>query len=1086
MPIVPTMAPSVTPSTQGVSGVQATATPQDFGSQVGAAVAGVGGAVGDVGVEAAKIATDLNIQQSIRSTKTADAGRVQNQTNLDYTNLPGGPDGNKGFYSLKGQAAVDALPAYNKAIADGEAQTISGFGNDQRAIGMYQAHAQIRTAEAERRAAAYAGNQGDVADLNASTSRIASYNDSLVANYNSPAALQNYQQVVNGEMQTQARLNGWGADQAAEATKIQLSKGYNEAIRASVAAGDIGNAAQMFNKLSPDMDAATRVSLAEHLKPKIMAGAAQSWVNQNLSGQGGVDPQSGGAVATNIADAIHGQESNGSATSPTSIDGAKGGWQITDGTFNQFARPGENINNPKDNEAVGRRIISKYSSDYNGDAGRVATAYFSGPGNVAPAGSPTPYLKDTQDGNGTHVSSYVADVQKRMGNQSQPAMTNAAYSPGDASVVNAASSNNASRVANDTAVHPDYDGLREKAAVAFGSDPEMFTRVNGEITRQQAQYNMGVHTQREAMTKTMGDTAAALADGQNVEIPEVAIRHVFDGPTADAMVLKLQQAQEFGQVYKGVQTMPAADLAAARQKLADGLGTKAAFPVLNGKAINPGASEAETPDFTTKYNTPLSAADEAKYQAWGKEQAAQNGGRNPANDTFDYDMRGFWKAGDGNPAFADNGHAGDAFKKPNHPSFSTLSNYNGADGFQGGTWSGGQDGQPWNFGASPTNVKMQGAEGLKDYFAKVEAGNSLTMPPEQQAPAATPEGYAQRQQELAHFDAAVQRRQKLLTDDPAGYAQSLPAVASAFASAGNDPVKMQAAIALSRSTQAGLGVADSDVRSLPASQVAAAVKTLTTQSVDGKDGVDMGARLDKMQTQYGSQWPGVFHDLVTTGKLDPSYQALAVMDQPSQLGAREDLQRALQLRTKLGADKFDSGVPDTEKVALKQGIDSQMSNFRPTTQFGGGEMMETVVKPAVTSLATYYASQGMPGDRAASMAYDSIIGQKYDISGALRVPKGQMGAVQAAGDQLLSGLTQADLAPSNAPGGADVRAARNGMWATAPDGQSAVLMARKTTGPGYIPVRGADGNYISMNFKNLPTFANAVPQANPGDTAAGP
>ena len=130
-------------------------------------------------------------------------------------------------------------------------------------------------------------------------------------------------------------------------------------------------------------------------------------------------------------------------------------------------------------------------------------------------------------------------------------------------------------------------------------------------------------------------------------------------------------------------------------------------------------------DYSAAYNTALTPAEEAAYQAWGAQQAAQTG-RNPAADTYDYDMRGFWKSGG---SFADNGHAGDQFKKPNHPTFSTFSQYNGADGAQGGTWTGGQNGQPWVFAPSPTNLQFYPPPALQQYFQQREPGNQLALPP---------------------------------------------------------------------------------------------------------------------------------------------------------------------------------------------------------------------------------------------------------------------------------------------------------------------------------------------------------------------
>lgn len=116
-----------------------------------------------------------------------------------------------------------------------------------------------------------------------------------------------------------------------------------------------------------------------------------------------------------VNQAIIGQESRGNPNVATSVNGAHGIGQIIPSTFRAFARPGERISNPTDNLNVANRIIDHYSAAYNGDPERVAVAYFSGPGNVAPPGSPTPWIRDARDGNGIHTSQYVHQVLGRMG-----------------------------------------------------------------------------------------------------------------------------------------------------------------------------------------------------------------------------------------------------------------------------------------------------------------------------------------------------------------------------------------------------------------------------------------------------------------------------------------------------------------------------------------------------------------------------------------------------------------------------------------------------------------------------------------------
>lgn len=124
------------------------------------------------------------------------------------------------------------------------------------------------------------------------------------------------------------------------------------------------------------------------------------------------------ATATGAHPAIYAafgsQESGNDPNAPTSINGAIGARQITPATFQEFSKPGENITNPADNAAVGNRMLDKYMSDYHGDVSRVAVAYFSGPGNVAPAGSLTPWISNKQDGNGQTVSGYVQGINSKV------------------------------------------------------------------------------------------------------------------------------------------------------------------------------------------------------------------------------------------------------------------------------------------------------------------------------------------------------------------------------------------------------------------------------------------------------------------------------------------------------------------------------------------------------------------------------------------------------------------------------------------------------------------------------------------------
>jgi hypothetical protein len=121
------------------------------------------------------------------------------------------------------------------------------------------------------------------------------------------------------------------------------------------------------------------------------------------------------------------------------------------------------------------------------------------------------------------------------------------------------------------------------------------------------------------------------------------------------------------------------------------------------------------------YNTVLPEFAEKGFQSWMKTQSKTTG-RDLNNDLHDYDLRGYFKE---NGAVNLSGtHLTDKYKKPNHPTFSTNSIYDGVDGNQGGQWTKAADGS-WDFYASPTNEANMSGEALKSYFDEVEPRNRL-------------------------------------------------------------------------------------------------------------------------------------------------------------------------------------------------------------------------------------------------------------------------------------------------------------------------------------------------------------------------
>lgn len=139
------------------------------------------------------------------------------------------------------------------------------------------------------------------------------------------------------------------------------------------------------------------------------------------------------------------------------------------------------------------------------------------------------------------------------------------------------------------------------------------------------------------------------------------------------------------------------------------------FDNFYGKGERP---QAFPDDMSGQYNTQLTPEQETEYKAWAKQQGRER-------DVENYDLRGAWlELQNGTMTEDERGHLGDKYKKPNHPTFSTESIYNGKDGYQGGVWSrnGNVDVYTPQHKLTPEQAKR-----LKLYFAQNEEGVALNL-----------------------------------------------------------------------------------------------------------------------------------------------------------------------------------------------------------------------------------------------------------------------------------------------------------------------------------------------------------------------
>lgn len=126
-----------------------------------------------------------------------------------------------------------------------------------------------------------------------------------------------------------------------------------------------------------------------------------------------------------------------------------------------------------------------------------------------------------------------------------------------------------------------------------------------------------------------------------------------------------------------------------------------------------------------QYETKLTPQQAAGLPAWAATVGALQGrsAEQVMRDAYDYDIHGAYLQGlraDGR------GHMADTFKKPNHPTFSTQSQYHGVDGNAGGIWSTNPNGTS-NFNPGPTNMDYRTPQQLDEYWSQVEAPQGHTL-----------------------------------------------------------------------------------------------------------------------------------------------------------------------------------------------------------------------------------------------------------------------------------------------------------------------------------------------------------------------
>lgn len=390
---VPTVSPGSTPIPYRTDrGVSETA----FGANIGGAISRLGSQIGQ---SANVIEQDVLARQKLN-----DEAAVNAATTSDI--LSSGDLNNK-FRQLQGSQAQDGLEAHVAALKEARENIRNSLTSDaQRKL--FDSQTMHRFALDVVNSSQYAGTQMRQYTKQTNASAQDALIQHAISNWRTPGVIdRDFQQMAELETKAAGMDGVTEGDQLSERIRNKMTSAFMSLMPA-IAKNDPDAAQKFFDKVKDKLDQSKVPTIQNSIDDRGIQYHAVTEANRITSSMLGAHS------ADRVHAAIIQQESGGRENVATSVTGARGIGQIQPATFAQYARPGEDINNPKDNFNVSRRIVEDLYNKYNGDPARIAVGYFSGPGNVAPMGSETPWKVDKHDPNMKYVSSYVADVTRRV------------------------------------------------------------------------------------------------------------------------------------------------------------------------------------------------------------------------------------------------------------------------------------------------------------------------------------------------------------------------------------------------------------------------------------------------------------------------------------------------------------------------------------------------------------------------------------------------------------------------------------------------------------------------------------------------
>ena len=594
---------------------RAQASPADFGAGVGQAEEGLAG-------------TGMKVSDML----AANAQRLQGLTNdrdsnqaLNKYMVAAGQEWAK-YGAMQGQAANDYYPTFQKNLSDLRDQ----FGSTLQSPMAKQSYDDNSRFMTTRLVTQGASHSAEGLRQSYKTTNLQNFDNSVQAGIlgqNDMPSVAMGAARASDALRQNAKLDGMTDEQAEnEATKGR-GQYYARLFKDMLDKGSVGQAAQMYQTVRPNLDGQSILQIDQMMKPVIRKQAMDGWVNNAMGGTAGGfagvgkgTPFTPSSLPSGISldeDAMVRTVAGEAAGEP--LAGQQGvAAVIKNRAASSGASPRDVVFAPNQFEpwnggAARQRLESMdpNSPQYQKILTDVVRPIMSGEAQDPTGGATHFYAPKAQAALGRSAPSWASGTPTVIGNHN---FYKVGYGPGSAPAAGEGSGviNPNEQKSPAEMEFPDQQEIERKAVQDF-DDPLEQQQVLSAVRSRFATLNGLVKRDRDAISATIPQLEAQALDGHDIQIPEAQIRHVYPPEKAAEVLESLGISKAVAPQFNAVRFGTPQNVADAEAKLSANLGLGGGNPETSDLPDLEGSNEAYRmrQSILKKFQTAVNARHEA-------------------------------------------------------------------------------------------------------------------------------------------------------------------------------------------------------------------------------------------------------------------------------------------------------------------------------------------------------------------------------------------------------------------------------------------------------------------------------------------